>query len=126
MKDLYAYIFSSIDRSTIAGYIVFALIATLVGLLVPWITEMLFSDIVEMKSISALIAIAVFLICASLSSLLFETIQELLLHGLTEKFSVSVESATMMRILSLPSSFFTKYSSVSIAGFASYSMILLS
>ena len=125
MKDLYAYIFSSIDRSTVAGYIVFALIATLVGLLVPWITEMLFSDIVEMKSISALIAIAVFLICASLSSLLFETIQELLLHGLTEKFSVSVESATMMRILSLPSSFFTKYSSGDLANRVSNMSILV-
>ena len=115
MKDLYAYIFSNLDRGGVFGYFGFALIATCVGMLIPWINRMLFSDIVAMKSISALVAIAVFLICASLSSLMFGTIQELFLHRLTQKFNLSIESATMMRILMLPSSFFTKYTSGDLA-----------
>lgn len=125
MKDLNAYIFSSLDRGSVGGYILFALIATLVGLLIPWINSLLFSDIVAMKSVSALLAIAVFLICASLSSLIFKTIQELLLHGLTQKFCLSVESATMMRILTLPSSFFSKYSSGDLANRVSNMSILV-
>ncbi|MBO4265597.1 MAG: ATP-binding cassette domain-containing protein [Lachnospiraceae bacterium] len=115
MKDLYAYIFSNLDRGGIAGYFGFALIATCVGMLVPWINRILFSDITAMKSVSALIAIAVFLICASLSSLLFETVQELFLNRLTQKFNLGLESATMMRILTLPSSFFTDYTSGDLA-----------
>ncbi|MCR5002520.1 MAG: ATP-binding cassette domain-containing protein [Lachnospiraceae bacterium] len=109
MRDLYGYIFANLDRSGLAGYFGFALIAVIVGMLVPWINRMLFSDIVAMKNMSALAAIAVFLICASLSGMLFKTIQELFLHRLTQKLSISVESATMMRILTLPSSFFTQY-----------------
>ncbi len=115
MKDLYAYIFANLDRGGVLGYFGFALIAACVGMLIPWINSLLFSDIVAMKSVSALAAIAVFLVCASLSSLLFGTIQELFLHRLTQKFNLSVESATMMRILTLPSSFFTKYTSGDLA-----------
>ncbi|MBQ7635722.1 MAG: ATP-binding cassette domain-containing protein, partial [Lachnospiraceae bacterium] len=69
----------------------------------------------ETGRVSVLVITAVFLICASLSSLLFGTIQDLFLHRLTQKFSISVESATMMRILTLPGSFFTKYTSGDLA-----------
>lgn len=115
LRDLYNYIFASIDRPSIAGYFGFALIAACVGLLVPWINSILFSDIVAMKSVSALLAIAVFLICVSVSSLLFETVQELFLHRMTQSFNINIESAIMMRILTLPSSFFTKYSAGDLA-----------
>lgn len=115
MKDLNRYIFENFDRAGLVGYFAFALIATCVGLLVPWINHMLFSDIVPMKNVSALIAIGVFLLCASLSKLLFGTIQELFLHRMTQKFNVSIESATMMRILTLPSKFFSKYSAGDLA-----------
>ena len=125
MKDLYAYIFSNLDRGGIGGYFGFALVATCVGMLVPWINRVLFSDIVAMKSVSALVAIGVFLICASLSSILFGTIQELFLHRLIQKFNLGLESATMMRILTLPSSFFTKYSSGDLANRVSNMSILV-
>ena len=125
MKDLYAYILANLDRSGVYGYFGFALIATCVGMLIPWINRILFSDIVAMKSISALVAIAVFLICASLSSLLFGTIQELFLHRLTQKFNLSIESAMMMRILTLPSSFFTKYTSGDLANRVNNMSILI-
>ncbi|MCR5098982.1 MAG: ATP-binding cassette domain-containing protein [Lachnospiraceae bacterium] len=115
LKDLYRYIFENLDRPGLVGYLGFALIATVVGMLIPWINRMLFSDIVSMNSVQALMAIAVFLICASLSSLLFGTIQELFLHRLTQRFYLSVESATMMRVLTLPSTFFTKYTSGDLA-----------
>ncbi len=115
IKDLYGYIFANLDRGGVYGYIGYALIATLVGMLIPWINKILFSDVVAMGSVSALAAIAVFMICVSLSSLLFGTIQELFLHRMTQKFSISVESATMMRILSLPSSFFAEHTAGDLA-----------
>ena len=115
MKDLYGYIFANLDRNGVIGYIGFAFIAAATGMLIPWINEILFSDIVAMGSVSALVAIAVFLICVSLSSLLFGTIQELFLNRLIQKFSISVESATMMRILTLPSSFFKEHTSGDLA-----------
>ncbi len=115
LKDLYGYLFANIDRNSIIGYVGFALMATLVGMLIPWINSLLFSDITAMKNVSALAAIAVFMICVSISSLLFGTVQELFLRRITQKISMNIESATMMRILSLPSSFFTKYTSGDLA-----------
>ena len=115
MKDLYGYIFANLDRNGLIGYMGFAFVAAVTGMLIPWINEILFSDIVAMGSASALVAIAVFLICVSLSSLLFGTIQELFLNRLIQKFSISVESATMMRILTLPSSFFKEHTSGDLA-----------
>ena len=115
MKDLYGYVFANLDRNGVIGYFFFALIAVLVGMLIPVINRMLFSDVVEMKSMSVFASIAVFLVCASLSAMLFKTIQELFLRRCTQKFSISIESATMMRILTLPSSFFSKHTSGDLA-----------
>lgn len=115
LRDFYRYIFENLDRASIAGYFGFALVATCVGLLIPWINSILFSDIVAMKSVSALLAIAAFMVCVSVSSLLFGTVQELFLQRMTQSFNVNIESAIMMRILTLPSSFFTKYSSGNLA-----------
>ncbi|MBQ7507641.1 MAG: ATP-binding cassette domain-containing protein [Lachnospiraceae bacterium] len=115
MKDLYGYLFANLDRSGVIGFFGFALVAALVGMLIPWINRLLFSDIVAMKSASAFAAIAVFLVCASLSGVLFKTIQELFLRRCTQRFSISAESATMMRVLTLPSSFFSRYSSGDLA-----------
>ncbi|MBO6214650.1 MAG: ATP-binding cassette domain-containing protein, partial [Lachnospiraceae bacterium] len=115
MRDLYGYIFANLDKNGVMGYVGFAIIAVITGMLIPWINKLLFSDIVAMGNISALVSLAVFMICASLSSLLFGTIQELFLHRLLQRLSISVESATMMRILTLPGSFFTKYTSGDIA-----------
>ena len=115
MKDLYVYTFANLDRNGVIGYIGFALIAAATGMLIPWINRMLFSDIVEMESVMALVAISVFMICASLSRLLFGTIQELFLRRLIQKFTISIESATMLRILTLPSSFFAKHTSGDLA-----------
>jgi len=115
IKDLYGYIFENLDIVNVAGYFGFALIALIVGMLIPWINKLLFSDVVETGRMSSLLAAAVFLICASLSALLFGTIEELFLHRMTQKLAISVESATMMRILSLPGTFFAKYTSGDLA-----------
>ena len=115
LKDLYGYILGNIDRPGVAGYFGFAFIAALTGMLIPWINSVLFSDIISIKSMSALIAIAVFMVCVSVSGLLFGTVQDLFLSRITGRLNLILESAMMMRILSLPSSFFAKYTSGDLA-----------
>ncbi len=115
MRDVCRYILQNIDKQSLTGYLGFAILATLVGLLIPWINMMLFSDVVSIGHMNVLLAIAVFMICASLSSLLFGTVQELFLQRISLKLNLSVESATMMRVLTLPSTFFKDYSSGGLA-----------
>ena len=110
MRDMYRYIINTVDGPSKAGYFGFAVIATAVGMLIPWITQILFSDIVSIGSVQALVAIALFMILASLSGQLFGTVQELFLQRISLRLNINIESATMMRILTLPSDFFKAYS----------------
>lgn len=124
-KEIFVYIFDNMDRGSFITYLVFAGIVAAVGLLLPWINRMLFSDVVYAGSISALTAIAVFLVCASVSGILFRGIQSLILGRISVKLDQSVEAATMMRILSMPSSFFKKYATGDLANRAGYMNVLI-
>ena len=53
----------------------------------------------------------IFLICVAISTALMKSVQLLLMARISTKLEISVQSAAMMRILSLPASFFKKYSS---------------
>ena len=86
------------------------LLVTLVGFITPKLNEMLFSEVVESGSLRALIAIAVFMVCVSFATLLLTSVRQMLISRLSN-IGVVVESATMMRLLSLPTSFFKDYSS---------------
>lgn len=82
-----------------------------VGMFTPKISQTLFSTVLESQSVRLLAAIAVFSVCVSVSAIIFEAIKSLVLSRVSTKLTISVQAATMMRMLSLPASFFSKYSS---------------
>lgn len=86
------------------------LLVTLVGFITPKLNEILFSDIVVSGSIRALIAIATFMVCVSFATILLTSLKQMLISRLGH-INVIVESATMMRLLALPTSFFKDYGS---------------
>lgn len=101
--------------------VIFAMIAvTAVGFLNPALNKMLFSDVIESGSMSALLAVAVFMVCVSLSLLMLETVKGLLMSRLSARLNLSIEAATMMRLLALPASFFKKFASGELASRANY------
>lgn len=115
MKDFYGYLFNNLNKASLGLYFLFALIASAVGMLIPYLTGILFSDVVIEGGVRVLTAIAVFMVCTSISSVLFGTMQELFLKRLTLELGHNLESAIMMRILTLPSDFFKKYASGDLA-----------
>ena len=82
-----------------------------VGMFTPKISQTLFSTVLESQSVRLLAAIAVFSVCVSVSAIIFEAIKSLVLSRVSTKLTISVQAAAMMRMLSLPASFFGKYSS---------------
>ena len=90
------------------------LLVTFVGFITPKLNQMLFSDVVVSGSMKALMAIAVFMVCVSFATLLLTGVKQMLISRLNH-ISLVVESATMMRMLSLPTSFFKDYSSGDLA-----------
>ncbi len=110
IPGLLQYIFSCsswADRFLFAGS---ALAVSLVGLLLPKLNNLLFSYVVDSGSVRVLTALISFLFLVSVSSQLLETIKQLLTTRLNTKVTVSVEAASMMRVLSLPANFFRQYS----------------
>ena len=97
-----------------------ALLVTSVGLLIPWLNNILFSDVISAGSVSALAGIGFFLVCVTISRMLFNSVESLLSTRITTKISIATEAAAMLRILSLPTSFFRKFSAGELNSRASY------
>lgn len=86
-------------------------VTTLIGLLTPKLTNFLMGNVVEGKRFDLLISTLIFMLCVNISSALFSTVQAMYNERVNTKMSVYVEAATMMRVLSLPASFFKNYAS---------------
>jgi len=109
LSSLMKYILQQLSFSDVAVLLLAAVIVILLGMLMPWLNKMLFSDVLETGSRAMLLGIGIFMVCASLSTVLFKAIKTLLTTRINTKLNVNVYAATMMRVLSLPASFFKDY-----------------
>lgn len=110
LKDIISYCIKIFRISDYMSIVIAALIATCIGLIVPEVNRIIFDGVIASNDIKSLVAIAVFLICASISGLLFSTVQTIVSSRITTKMDVTVEAATMIRVISLPADFFKEYS----------------
>ena len=109
--DLGLFALKSLKLSDFLFFGVLTLIATVLGLLVVNINKVLMSDVLERGELGVLIACSIFLICTQLSQMIFGVANSLFSERFNKKMDLAVESATMMRVLSLPPGFFKKYAS---------------
>lgn len=87
------------------------LATTAIGLLTPKLNSLLMGTVANSQNYRLLFGITVFMISVGISSLLMESVKSLLMTRINTKMTLSVQAATMMRVLSLPADFFKKYSS---------------
>ena len=111
VKDLARYMADCLSAADLALVALATLAVSLVGLLTPKLNNLLFGTVIERADLRLLLGITVFMISVTVSSLLFSAVKSLLSARVSSKISLSVEAATMMRILSLPPEFFKQYSS---------------
>ncbi|MBQ6359655.1 MAG: NHLP bacteriocin export ABC transporter permease/ATPase subunit [Lachnospiraceae bacterium] len=110
IPDLLLYMKHCITISDIVMIAVGTLAVTLVGLIMPRITRALTGPVLASGRADALIGIAVCMICVSLSAQLISSVKNLVQARLSTKTSLGVQASMMMRLLTLPASFFRKYS----------------
>ena len=110
ISDLMRYIVHTLSVSDFVMVGLATLAVTLIGLLTPKLTNLMFSDVLESGSVRVLISLAVFMVCVSASSIIAGGIKTLLLARVSTKTDLAVQAASMMRVLSLPASFFKDYS----------------
>ena len=111
IKDLIVYIAQVLSVSDYVAIALATLAVSLLGMLTPKINNILFSVVVTSGSVRLLIGITIFAICLSLTSLIISSVKSLISARINTKLSISIEAATMMRLMSLPADFFKNYSS---------------
>ena len=110
IPQLLKYMLDTLRPSDFAAVAVSSLFVSLFGMFVPKLNNILFSTVIDSGSMRLLAAILFFLICVSVSTLLLSSVNYLTIQRINTKMNISVQAAAMMRVLSLPASFFKKYS----------------
>ncbi|MBR5365399.1 MAG: NHLP bacteriocin export ABC transporter permease/ATPase subunit [Clostridia bacterium] len=110
IPDLFLYMKSCISMSDVVMIVAATLALTLIGLAMPRITRALTGPVLASGRADALVGIAVCMVCVALSYQLIGSVKRLLQSRLDAKTSLGVQASMMMRLLSLPTSFFRRYS----------------
>ena len=120
IRDLIDYLRTSLDFVDFLWYFVAMALITGMGMLLPKLTNVLFSTIVEYSSYQLLAAITVFMASLTVTRLLMGGIRALLLSRINTKLSMNVEAASMMRLFSMPVDFFRNYTAGELSQYVGY------
>lgn len=110
IPDLLLYMKRCVSTSDILMIVFAAISVSGVGLLIPRLTRALTGPVLLSGSGSALIGLAICMVCVSLSMQLFSSVSAMVSSRLSSKTSLGVQASMMMRLMSLPASFFRQYS----------------
>ena len=109
IKEYTKYLTKSVRPLDVVLLVLFAALASGVGLIVPYLTRTMTGTVATSKDMSLFITTTIYLIAAATGVLLVKAIQGFVNTRIGIKIGKGVLSATMMRVLSLPASFFKKY-----------------
>ena len=110
LPSLAAYIVRTLSASDFVMIALATLTLSLIGMIAPMISKLLFDRVLPSGSSRLLIAITFFSVCVSVSTLLISAVKNMITARIETKLNISVDAATMMRIMSLPADFFKQYS----------------
>ena len=109
ITDLMKYIFKTVTRGDIFFYLTIMALTTLMGLIQPKISLLLFSQIIPQGNASAVWALGLLMVSLALATRILALSQNLIMNRLTMRLSNTVEPASMMRLLNLPAGFFKEH-----------------
>ena len=114
-KELTRYILKTVPKRDFIFFAFVALAAILIGMAVPAIYNLLLKTAEYQTDLPPVAATAVFLITLTVGAGLFSSAKQLACSKIRNEMTLSVEAAAMMRILSLPLTFFRKHSAGELA-----------
>jgi len=116
IRDLGVYVLRCLAPSDFALAGIATLAVTLVGMLLPFVSRLIYGHVVSGNSLRLLLAVFAFMLSVQLSQLLINTARGLVMSRVNGKIDAAVQAAGMARLFSLPAAFFKEYSSGSLAG----------
>lgn len=115
IKDLIKYMIKNISMSDILTITIITLAISAIGLLSPMINNIIFSQIIPSRQTSLIIPITCSLIGFILSSTFISIYKTLVMAKIQSKLDISIQSASMSRLLSLPTEFFKEFNAGELA-----------
>ncbi len=109
LLDLGLFALRSITRADIAFVLGASLLVSLLGLFIPFVNKQIFNNVIPSGTKSDVFPVAGLLIGVAIGSSLFGITRNLVLTRLRDKINLSVQSAAMARIFSLPAAFFKDF-----------------
>ena len=116
MKGLLSYIFQTISFSDFAVIALAMFTVALLGLLTPCANQLIFVNAISNRSTNIPASCAILLSGSAIAIAMISAVKQLTLAKIKIKMDVAVTSASMMRLLSMPTAFFQKYSPGELAG----------
>ena len=113
--DLFTYIRGVVAPSDLCMALLAALAAAAVGLIAPYANRQIFLSVIPSGQTSLLWPVFCLLLGVTVSTTLIGAIKGLCAERIKTKLSISVQAATMMRVLSLPAAFFKRFSAGELA-----------
>ena len=111
IPDLLLYMKNSVSNGDLVLIVLVSLLAVLVGMIEPRVMALVTGPVLQSRNLNLLAGIGVFLLSSAFAAKLIDLIRTLLMNRINTRTSMAVEASVMMRILSLPVSFFRKFSS---------------
>ena len=111
ITDLLWFLRRCISSSDIILIAAATLAVTLIGMIEPRVYSLVTGKIMKSRNMNLLAGMGVFLLSSAFAAQLVGLVRTLLMERINIKTSQAVQASVMMRILSLPVSFFRKYSS---------------
>ncbi len=122
--SLMKYIWEQISVADLVMLVAAMIAVTGVGMIMPHLNKLLFSDVLNSGSPRMLLGIGIYMVCVSISAVLLRVVQSLLTARINTKLDLSIEAASMMRVLSLPADFFKQYSAGELSNRVGYIGVL--
>lgn len=119
ISSLAVYISRTLSVSDFVMIGLATLALSLLGMISPVISKLLFGTVLSSGSIRLLVSVTIFSVSVSVSTLLISAVKSMIEARIETKLNVSVDAATMMRVMSLPADFFKQYSSGELSNRAS-------
>ena len=106
LRDIVAFMLQGMGKPDAVLICLALLASTLLGMLLPQANQMLFGPVLSSYQASFLPYACVLLFGVVVAQAILNAMKAMLLNGVGRKLALNVESAAMMRLLSLPASFF--------------------
>jgi NHLM bacteriocin system ABC transporter ATP-binding protein len=106
IKDIMVFMWNNLTKSDLLMLAAASLIIALLGAFTPYISQLIFSDIIPARDGVLIFSVSFLLLGVARSSCLISVTKNLMLAKITTKIGIALQSAVMSRLINLPTSFF--------------------